>query len=161
MKDMNNQKRISNEIRRIHEYDLGLIAALELVEKENGYIPLEYISMISAEFGISKDMIMSVIRNLDRFHERPQVGYLINICNGAVCNNMAAFRLVKACLEFFNIEETEITTSDRVVSEDGRFEIQLTGCIGACGKGPVIMINDELYTEITPQKLKNILLDII
>ena len=42
-------------------------------------------------------------------------------------------------------------------SKDGRFTVQATRCLGACGLAPVMMINDEVYGRLTPEDIPDIL----
>jgi NADH:ubiquinone oxidoreductase subunit E len=43
-------------------------------------------------------------------------------------------------------------------SHDGKFTLEYTNCLGWCHKGPAMLINDEVYTELTPENVKDILL---
>ena len=58
--------------------------------------------------------------------------------------------IVDAITELLGIKPGETT-------HDGKFSLHYTNCIGACHQGPAMLINDEPYTELTPEKVKNIL----
>ena len=59
--------------------------------------------------------------------------------------------IVEAVTELIGIKTGETT-------HDGKFSLDYTNCLGWCHKGPAMMINDECYVELTPEKVKDILL---
>jgi NADH:ubiquinone oxidoreductase subunit E len=42
-------------------------------------------------------------------------------------------------------------------THDGKFTLYYTNCLGACHEGPAMLINDDPYTNLTPEKVKDIL----
>jgi NADH-quinone oxidoreductase subunit E len=72
-----------------------------------------------------------------------------------VCKSIPCFlREYQVILEAI---EREIGIKANETTVDGRFSIQLTNCIGACDKAPSIMINDDFHTDVTPEKIPQIL----
>ncbi|MBQ7175756.1 MAG: NAD(P)H-dependent oxidoreductase subunit E [Lachnospiraceae bacterium] len=88
--------------------------------------------------------------------------YIISICSGSICGRTDNDALLKACLEELSIPVREDGKScDSYTSADGRFRVELTGCIGACHRYPVLMVNDELYTQMSEERIRKLLHKII
>ena len=133
----------------------GLIKLLAIAEEKYHYIPAEAIEFLSGKLQIPAGQIRSVIRNNDRFHETPAPDYVIRICKGAVCGLLDPDSLLLECLRELNIEPEK--GKEQYRSADGRFQIELTGCVGACHRAPVMTINDEIVPNITSETVKECL----
>jgi NADH:ubiquinone oxidoreductase subunit E len=75
---------------------------------------------------------------------------VIRVCQTIVCDMKRKEDIIDAIGEMLGIKPGETTS-------DGRFSLYYTNCLGACHKGPAMLINDEPYVELTPEKVKNIL----
>ena len=53
--------------------------------------------------------------------------------------------------------EKELGVAPGETTADGRFTFELTNCIGACDQAPAMLVDDEVYGELTPGKIKEIL----
>ena len=41
---------------------------------------------------------------------------------------------------------------DKPSTEDGLFTVEIVSCLGACGLAPVVVVNDEVHSKMTPEK---------
>ena len=79
--------------------------------------------------------------------------YLIMICKGTACYVNGAERIIEAVQE-------ELGIGDNQTTEDGLFSLSLVSCLGCCSLAPVMMINEDTYGSLTPEKVVKILRDI-
>ena len=85
-----------------------------------------------------------------QFHLTPRGENIIRVCQGTACHVRGAAKIVDALKEQLGIEVGETT-------EDLKFTLESVACIGACGLAPVIMINNDTFGRLTPEKIKEIL----
>jgi len=76
--------------------------------------------------------------------------YIIRICKTITCDMKGKNEIVKAIKNLLKIKLGETT-------DDKKFSFLATNCIGWCHKGPAMLINDEVYTELTPRKAVEII----
>ncbi len=76
--------------------------------------------------------------------------HVIRICKGVPCHLQDAEMIIKAIEETLSISPGETTN-------DGRFTFELTNCIGACDQAPAMLVDDEVYGHLTPEKISEIL----
>ena len=91
-----------------------------------------------------------VITFYSRFTLKPKGKYSISVCMGTACFVKGAEKLLDRVKERLNIEIGETTP-------DGKFSLEETRCLGACGLAPVFTINGEVYGKATVQKVDEIL----
>jgi NADH-quinone oxidoreductase subunit E len=77
--------------------------------------------------------------------------YAIRVCQTIICDMKRKEDIIEAITELIGIKPGE-------TSHDGKFTLEYTNCLGWCHKGPAMLINDEVYTELTPENVKDILL---
>ena len=75
------------------------------------------------------------------------------VCKGTACYVNGAERIIDAISEELGIGNNETT-------EDGLFSLSIVSCLGCCSLAPVMMINEDTYGSLTPDKVKKILRDI-
>ncbi len=129
-----------------------LIPLLQSAQDTYGYIPESAINYISKITGIPPADIYGVVTFYAQFRLKPIGKYVIKICNGTACHVNNAKKINEAIEEELGIKYDETT-------EDGLFTYQSVACLGCCSLSPVIMINNETYGRLTPQKVKKILRD--
>jgi len=87
------------------------------------------------------------------FLETKAVGkYIIRVCKTITCSMKGKNQILLAIKDMLKIDVGE-TTSDK------KFTLLETNCLGWCHKAPAILINDKVYTEVTPEKIRDILSD--
>ena len=85
-----------------------------------------------------------------QFRLKPVGKYLIMLCKGTACHVNGADRIETALSE-------ELGISDGETTDDGLFSIKNVACLGCCSLSPVMMINDETYGSLTPEKAVGII----
>jgi NADH-quinone oxidoreductase E subunit len=127
----------------------SLLSILKEVQSEYGYVSGEAMNEIAERLDISVADVYAVGTFYSFISTEPLGKNIVRICNSVPCymkNNQAVIEAVEKAL---GIKAAETTP-------DGKFSIQLANCIGACDKAPAMMINDETYTDLTPNKIQEI-----
>ena len=128
----------------------NLIRVLNDAQEIYGYLPIEVQEEISRQMNISMAEIYGVITFYSRFTLKPKGKYNIAICLGTACFVKGSEKLLDTAKEALKIKEGETT-------EDGKFSLEATRCIGACGLAPVFTVNDEVYGKATPELMKKVI----
>lgn len=128
----------------------NLIQILNEVQEHYGYIPMFAQKEISEFLKIPMAEIYGVITFYSRFTLKPKGKYNIAVCLGTACYVKGSQKIMDRLKEKLGIEPGETT-------KDGKFSIEETRCIGACGLAPVFTVNGEVYGKATVQKLDEVL----
>lgn len=133
--------------------DGSLITILQKAQEIYGYLPQDVIRYISEKTGIKPAKIMGVATFYTQFRLQPVGKYLIMLCKGTACHVNGSDLIEKTITETLGIHDGETT-------EDGLFTLKNVACLGCCSLSPVMMINDETYGSLTPDKTKKILAEL-
>ena len=131
----------------------SLITILQKTQEIYGYVPIDAVYHISERTGLTPAKILGVATFYSQFRFQAVGKYLIMICKGTACYVNGAERIIEAVQE-------ELGISDNQTTEDGLFSLSLVSCLGCCSLAPVMMINEDTYGSLTPDKVKKILRDI-
>lgn len=128
----------------------SLITILQHTQDIYGYLPKEAIEVISERTGIATSEIMGVGTFYTQFRFEPVGKYLIMLCQGTACHVNSSDLILQTIKDELNIDDGQTT-------EDGLFSLKCVACLGCCSLSPVMMINDDTYGSLTPEKTKKIL----
>lgn len=137
----------------INEYkdkEGSLIQILHLAQGIYGYLPLELQKFIADKLNKPLSEIYGVVTFYSYFSVKPKSKYTIRVCLGTACYVRGSKKIIDKLQELLGIGIGEITP-------DGKFSLEVTRCIGACGLAPVMTINDKVYKQVNPDKLKVLL----
>lgn len=147
-------KKIKDEMQEImNKYTVekdNLIPILNEVQEKYGYIPKIAQLEISNYLNIPMAEIYGVVTFYSRFTLEPKGKYNISVCLGTACYVKGSQKILDRLKDRLKIEEGKTT-------EDGKFSIDTTRCVGACGIAPVFTVNDEVYGRATVKKLDEVL----
>ena len=128
----------------------NLIQILNDVQEHYGYIPVHAQKAISEYLSVPMAEIYGVITFYSRFTLKPKGKYHIAVFLGTDCYVKGSQKIMDRLDERLGIKTGE-------TSKDGKFSIEATRCVGACGLAPVFTVNGEVYGKATFQKLDQIL----
>lgn len=131
----------------------SLITILQHAQEIYGYLPQDVIRRISERTGIKPAKIMGVATFYTQFRLQPIGKYLIMLCKGTACHVNGSDLIEKTITEALGIHDGETT-------EDGLFTLKNVACLGCCSLSPVMMINEETYGSLTPEKTRAILAEL-
>ena len=128
----------------------SLITILQNTQDIYGYLPREAIELISEKTGIATSEIMGVGTFYTQFRFEPVGKYLIMLCQGTACHVNSSELILQTIKDELGIEDGQTTA-------DGLFSLKCVACLGCCSLSPVMMINEDTYGSLTPDKTKKIL----
>ncbi len=148
------EEKLNKELKEILEQYTtskdNLIPILNEVQMKYGYIPKTAQQKISEYLNIPMAEVYGVITFYSRFTLKPKGKYAISVCLGTACFVKGSEKIMERLKQRLNIEEGQTTP-------DGKFSIDATRCVGACGIAPVFTINGEVYGKATVKMLDEVL----
>ncbi|MFO7964037.1 MAG: NAD(P)H-dependent oxidoreductase subunit E [Desulfobacterales bacterium] len=115
-----------------------------------GYLPEEAMAQIAHGLGVPPADVFGIATFYAYFRTSPPARNTITSCQGTACYVSGGKEVLDELERRLEIKRGE-TTLDR------EFSIQSVRCIGACALAPVIKINDNIYSRVTPRKIPGIL----
>lgn len=128
----------------------NVIELLQEAQDSDNYITEEELVKISKENNIPLTDLVGVATFYSEFKLKAQGKYQIKICNGTACHVKHSNNLIDHLEKILKIKPGEVT-------KDNLFSIEVVNCIGACAKAPAMMINENIYGELTETKIEQIL----
>lgn len=153
VEELINDKRFRDKVSKLKKLypqeKSALLAALHLCQSEVGYIPNEFQEYIAKELGLSPAHVKGVVTFYDMLYEKPKGKYVIKVCRTLPCMLAGAEILLEHISNKLGIKVGETTS-------DGKFTLLTVECLACCDRGPSVMINDELYTKVSPSEFDKI-----
>ena len=128
----------------------NLIQLLNETQEKFGYIPKTSQLEISKYLNIPMAEVYGVITFYSRFTLEPKGKYAISVCLGTAC-------FVKGSEQILNRLKDRLKIDVGQTTADGKFSIDATRCVGACGLAPVFTVNNEVHGKATVKKLDEVL----
>lgn len=144
------QKIVRNLVREHGDEKAELIPILHEINREWGYISDEAIIELSEGMNIPSSHIYSVATFYRMLSTEPHGRHVIQFCESAPCH-VAGGRQVWQKLQI----ELGITKGE--TSDDDKWTLLTTSCLGLCGVGPVMVIDNDIYGNVTPDQVPGIL----
>ena len=126
-----------------------LIQALHRVQSALGYVPKEAQEVVAEIVGVPPSQVRGVLTFYHFFRTRPSGRHTIRVCLGTACHVRGGERILSALEEELKVKVGETTA-------DGKFTLEVARCLGCCGLAPVMMIDDDAYGKLDPQKARQI-----
>ena len=134
-----------------HEGEKGaMMPILQEAQEIYGYLPLEVQEIIAAKTGVSLEEIFGIVSFYAQFKLNPDGQFAIAVCLGTAC-------YVKGSGDIINAISEKLGVAIGSTSPDGKYSIEATRCIGACGLAPVLTVNGEVYGRLTVDDVDSIL----
>ena len=132
-----------------------LIPILQEVQEVYRYLPKEVMNYVAQALNIPAGRVYGVATFYAHFALEPKGKYLIRLCDGTACHVRGSEPILNALREKLGL------TAQRPTSEDLMFTIETVSCLGACGLAPVVVINDEVHGQMTPDKALKVVDDLL
>lgn len=151
----NNCKSMDNISAVINQYKNqqgALIPVLHAVQKELGFLPKDVLQKISRELKIPLSEIYGTTTFYSLLYNEEKAEHIIRVCENGPCHVTGYQEIIQAIQDALGIEIN-------VVSPDKKFYLEKCACLGVCAEAPAIMIDDQTYTDLTPEKVKQLLVN--
>lgn len=127
-----------------------LVAVLQMIQKHFGYLPASCLDEVSERMQIPSATVTGVATFYHFFTFVPKGKHTISVCMGTACYVKGAGLIFERLQQLLNVKPGE-------ASEDGLFTLDSARCVGACALAPVVIIDEKVYANVTPDKLTKIL----
>lgn len=141
---------INSILSKFPETKGNLIGILHEIQNHYRYLPEEELRYLSQKVGIPITQIYSIANFYNRFSLKPKGKNEICVCMGTACHVNGAERVIDEIKANLNINVGESTG-------DMRFHLDEVRCIGACSLAPAVVINEEVYGQVTPKQVPSLL----
>jgi NADH-quinone oxidoreductase subunit E len=128
----------------------ALIPILQRVQGELGYIPQEVLPDIGRFLGMTSNEIFGVATFYAQFRFTKPGDHTVKVCQGTACHVRGATRILEAAQDCTGIKPGQTTS-------DYKFSLERVACFGCCALAPVMVVDDVVYSKMTPAKAKEVL----
>ncbi len=141
------QARVAGLIRRYPSPQAALLQVLWLAQHEIGWLPHTAVEWAAKQCGTSPVHAWGVATFYTMYHKAPVGKYLLQICRNVSCHALGADGLIAHAEKILGIPSDGAHSTP-----DGLFTLLQVECLGACGNGPVMQVNDDFVTDIIDNK---------
>jgi NADH-quinone oxidoreductase subunit E len=130
----------------------NLIPILQDIVAQHNYLTDEAMVEVAMELDISAAEVYGTASFYTFLDTQVRGKYMIRVCKTITCSMKGKGDIIHVLEDMLKIKVGETTP-------DLQFSLLETNCIGWCHKAPAILINDMPYTELTPEKVTDIIKD--
>lgn len=123
----------------------NLIPILQTLHSKKNYLTRDDLLQVAKYLDISSADVYGTASFYSFLDTKERGKYVIRLCKTIVCDMQKKETLLKTLEGQLNIKLGQTT-------HDGLFSLLETNCLGHCHEGPVLLVNDEVYSKVTPQK---------
>jgi NADH:ubiquinone oxidoreductase subunit E len=135
----------------------ALIPILSQINRALGYIPAEAFQEVRKQLqaspeqvNVSKGQLFGLASFYDMLSTKPRGRHVIKFCENAPCHVVGGKAVWDTLRETLNLKNGHTTP-------DKKWTLVTTSCLGLCSVGPVVLIDDDLYGNVSPEQIHEIL----
>lgn len=132
-----------------------LIPILAAIQEHYRYLPAKAMSKVAHDLNIPPAKIYGVATFYAHFALEPKGKYIIRVCDGTACHVKGSTKIIDALYEKIGVSAAKKTSSDQM------FTVETVSCLGACGLAPVLLVNEDVYGQVKPEKALALVDDIL
>lgn len=129
----------------------NIIPILQDVQKQYRYLPEEALNYLSQKLDMTVAKIYSIATFYENFSLKPKGKYVIRICDGTACHVKKSIPILNAIRAKLELAEGQNTSADML------FTVETVSCLGACGLAPVMMVDEDVHSKVTPEYAENLI----
>ncbi|EKO38484.1 MAG: NADH:ubiquinone oxidoreductase 24 kD subunit [Solidesulfovibrio magneticus str. Maddingley MBC34] len=131
---------------RYDRHPARLVPILQALQEEYRYLPQEVLSYVATSLRIPEANVFGVATFYAHFALEPKGKYVVRLCDGTACHVKQSIPILEALRARLDLTEAKATTPDML------FTVETVACLGACGLAPVLVINEDVYGQMTPER---------
>ncbi len=132
------------------EPEAALLPMLHLAESEFGVIDDEAEQAVAELCKVSQVKVHNVWSFYHMYARKPRGKFHFRVCHNISCSLLGAEELLEFMLKEMGLE-------GEGTSADGLFSLERVECLGACGGAPALLVNEELYENLTQEKIEKLI----
>src|SRR5664279_1399183 len=144
------KKEIEEEIKKAPTKKAAVIDVLKVLQRHRGWVPDEALEEAASLLDMTPAEVDSIATFFSLIYRRPVGRHVILVCDSVSCWLVGYDDVKQHLMERLDISLGETT-------KDGRFTLLPSACLGVCEEAPAMMIDDDLYTNLTPPMVDEIL----
>ena len=137
-------------VKRIGSTRADLIPVLQAITNEIGFISQTAMEELSALMNLPTKEINSVATFYRMLSTQPRGRHVVQFCESAPCHVVGGREVFAALKQALALEPGQ-------TSPDNKWTLLTTSCLGVCGIGPVMLIDTDMYGNVTPEQVNQIL----
>lgn len=145
------KEEIRAELKHYEQKRAGCVDALKIVQRHHRWVSDEALNEVALLLDMTPEELDSVATFYNLIYRRPVGRHVILVCDSISCWIMGEQDVFAHLKMGLGIDDWGQTSSD------DRFTLLPVPCLGACDRAPAMMVGDELYGDLTPGKLDDIL----
>ena len=146
------QDEIHDLVGRLGRTRAALIPVLQELQQTYSSVSDFAMQVVADEFGIHPAEVYGVVTFYSFLHHEPSGRFQIRLCQTISCDLAGKARVARQLENELGIRFGETTA-------DGRFSLEWASCLGMCDQGPALLVNERVYTKVTPEQVHRILED--
>lgn len=123
-----------------------LIPILQAIQHEYNYLPEEVLTYVATSLGVPPARVFGVATFYAHFAMEPKGKHVVRLCDGTACHVKQSVPILEALHQKLGTSEKRKTTADML------FTVETVACLGACGLAPVVVIDEQVYGQMTPER---------
>ena len=131
------------------EYILEMLHALQDQEPRH-YLSKEALQEVASYLNLPLSEVKGVASFYSMFSFTPRGRHVIRVCESPPCQLLGAMSVLEELKKVLAVKQGETTA-------DGLFTLETASCLGVCGVAPAMMIDDEVYGNLTSEQIRRIL----
>ena len=128
----------------------ALMPILQELQRKYAHVSPFAMQVIADRLGIHPVEVHGVVSFYSFLSAEPRGKYIVRLCRTISCDMAGKDRLARQL-------ETDLGTSFGETTRDGIFTLEWANCIGMCDQGPALLVNERVYTRVTPSQVRGIL----
>ena len=128
----------------------NLLCILEELGHEYSFLDESIVNEVARAFNISQTEVFSVASFYHFLNTKPIGKYVIRLCRTITCDLAGKDKILSALESELDIKMGETTP-------DKKYTLDYANCMGMCDKGPAMMVNDDIYDQLTPSRAVEII----
>ncbi len=148
--DLQRQAQVDDILATLAEQPGALLPILHAVQEALGYVPPDQVGRIAQRLNLSRADVHGVLSFYHYFRQHPPGRHVVQVCRAEACQAVQCERTEAHARQRLGVDYGETTA-------DGAFSLEAVYCLGNCAAGPSVMVGDELYGRVTPERLDAVL----
>ena len=147
-------EKVCGILNRFSRRPSGLIPILQAIQHEYQYLPEEVLTYVATSLDVPPARVFGVATFYAHFALEPKGKHVIRICDGTACHVKQSLPILEAMHATLGTSEKNKTTADMM------FTVETVACLGACGLAPVVVIDEQVFGQVTPERAVGLINDI-
>jgi NADH-quinone oxidoreductase subunit E len=127
----------------------NILPALKNISASFGYVSKHNAEKTAQYFNVPLSKVFETASFYDQVNVERQPDLVIKVCSGTNCAVAKSFGIIKEIEDYFGIKADH--------DSDARVRLEIISCLGQCGEGPIVIINDHVYQNVTSSGVYGIL----